>query len=280
VPFQNGQVLLSRDGAWVTLHALEPRVLALLGLDRVPVESFSTAEGIDRYLAAVDRAAAELADLYGRPVRFVHPLPRAGTGDLAARTALMRSLGGGAGFDLDSIVTLVPAKEGSLAALVADVSAGRELLAKLAPADREALRRGYGLSPAGDPLAAALVSAQKTPPMDALDEFLDLVARHLAAEKMEVRRLPLLNIPIALLGDRAGLSHSGFLITWNNVVVETVKTEARAEGFSSLIPAGDAAARESFGSLGIRLDLFPPLVRSVILNGGYRCASSHLRSGG
>jgi hypothetical protein len=280
VPFHNGQVLLSRDGAWVTLHALEPRVLALLGLDRVPVESFSTAEGIDRYLAAVDRAAAELADLYGRPVRFVHPLPRAGTGDLAARTALMRSLGGGAGFDLDSIVTLVPAKEGSLAALVADVSAGRELLAKLAPADREALRRGYGLSPAGDPLAAALVSAQKTPAMDALDEFLDLVARHLAAEKMEVRRLPLLNIPIALLGDRAGLSHSGFLITWNNVVVETVKTEARAEGFSSLIPAGDAAARESFGSLGIRLDLFPPLVRSVILNGGYRCASSHLRSGG
>ena len=63
-------------------------------------------------------------------------------------------------------------------------------------------------------------------------------------------------------------------------VVETLKTEVRAEGFASLIPAGDAAAREIFGSLGIRLDLFPPLVRSVILNGGYRCASNHLRSGG
>jgi hypothetical protein len=280
VPFHNGQVLLARDAAWVTLHALEPRILALLGLERVPVESFATAGGIDRYLAAADRAAGEIGDLYGRPVRFVHPLPSSGSGELTARTALMRRLGGGAGYDLDSIVTLVPAKEGRLAALVADVPAGRDLLAALKPADWDSLRRGYLLEPAGEPLASALTVAQRTPRMVALGEFLNLVAGHLATHGMEVRRLPLLSVPIPLLQDRDGLSHPEFLVTWNNVVVETRAGAVRAEGFSSLIPAGDARAREVFGALGVRLDLFPPLVRSVILNGGYRCASNHLRTGG
>ena len=78
MPFHNGQVLLTPGAAWMTLHTLEPRILALLELDRVPVASFATAAGIDRYLAAADQAAAELARLYGRPVRFVHPLPRRG----------------------------------------------------------------------------------------------------------------------------------------------------------------------------------------------------------
>jgi len=277
VPFHNGQVLLARDAAWVTLHTLEPRILALLGTDRVPIETFSTAQGIDRYLAAADRAAGELASLYGRPVRFVHPLPRAGSGSVAERTALMRRLGGGAGYDLDSIVTLVPAKGGRLAALVADVGAGSDLLSRLQPADWSALRNGYGLEPDGHALETALVAAQRTPEMAALGEFLDLAAAHLAGEGMAVRRLPLLTVPVALLRNRDGFSHPAFLITWNNVVVEKRKDTVRAEGFSSLIPAGDALAREVFGSLGVHLDLFPPLVRSVILNGGYRCASNHLR---
>jgi hypothetical protein len=265
VPFHNGQVLLTRDAAWVTLHALEPAILALLGLGRVPVESFAKPEGIDRYLAAADEAARELGTLYGRTVRFVHPLPKTAN--------LMRQIGGGAGYDLDSIVTLVPRKNG-VAALVADVSLGRDLLAKLPASDRDALRRGYGLESAGDPLA----TAQQTPGMDGLDAFLDLVAEHLAAQGMEVKRLPILTVPVSLLADRAGLDHSEFLITWNNVVVETRKNEVRAEGFASLIPSADARAREAFGALGVHLDLLPPLVRSVILNGGYRCASNHLRA--
>ena len=264
VPFHNGQVLLTRDAAWVTLHALEPAILARLGLDRVPVESFAKPEGINRYLVAANEAARELGTLYGRTVRFVHPLPKTAN--------LMRQIGGGAGYDLDSIVTLVPQKNG-MAALVADVSLGRDLLAKLPASDWDALRRGYGLESAGDPLAAA----QKTPGMDGLDAFLDLVAEHLAAQGMEVKRLPILTVPVSLLAYRAGLDHSEFLITWNNVVVETRKNDVRAEGFASLIPSADARAREVFGALGVHLDLLPPLVRSVILNGGYRCASNHLR---
>lgn len=274
VPFHNGQILLTPGAAWVTLHTLEPRILGILGLDRVPVASFATGQGLDRYLAAADQAAAELARLYGRPVRFVHPLPRQSAGDLLARTDLMHRIGGGAGYDLDSIVTLLPGGK----ALVADVGLGRSLLAKLPAADWDSLRRGYGLEPVGDALAAALAAAQRTPEMGALGGFLDLVAQELAGSKMEVRRLPLLTAPVPLLQDRTGLSHSSFLITWNNVVVEAREAQNRAEGFSSLLPSGDQAARDTFAALGVHLDLFPPLVRSVILNGGYRCASNHLRS--
>lgn len=257
VPFHNGQVLLTRDAAWITLHTLEPHVLSNLKLDRVPVETFSDPKGIDRYVTAVEKAAKELETLYGRPVRFVHPL-RSVDGP-----ALMRRFAGGAGYDLDSIVTLLPGKK----ALVADAGAGRELLAKMTPEDWKSLRDGYGLQPTGEALA----------PSAALGSFLDLVADQLRKEGMEVRRLPLLAVPVSLLRDREGLSHDEFLITWNNVVAETRGGRLRAEGFSSLIPSGDRLAREAFAASGARLDLFPPLVRSVVLNGGYRCASNHVR---
>jgi hypothetical protein len=273
VPFHNGQVLLTPDAAWMTLHALEPHILALLGIERVPVETFGSAPGIDRYTEAAGRAAAELGTLYGRPVRLVHPLPARGSGD----AALMRRIGGGAGYDLDSIVTFLPREGGRLAALVADVSAGRELLARMTPGDWTALREGYGLEPAA---AGPLAAAQDSPRAADLDAFLDLTAEHLRAEGFEVRRLPILAVPVALLRDRDGLSHREFLLTWNNVVVERRGATVRAEGFSSLLPSGDRAARDAFAALGARLDLFPPLVRSVILNGGYRCASNHVRAGG
>ncbi|MFL6202915.1 MAG: hypothetical protein ACJ76J_27415 [Thermoanaerobaculia bacterium] len=257
VPFHNGQVLLTHDAAWITLHTLEPAILSALKLDRVPVETFADAKGIERYLAAAEKAARELEALYGRPVRFVHPL--------RSEPALMRTIGGGAGYDLDSIVTLLPGGK----ALVADADAGRELLAKMKPEDWKSLRNGYGLQPTAEPVA----------PSAGLEAFLDLVADHLKKEGMEVRRLPLLAVPVAGLRDREGLTHDEFLITWNNVVAETRAGRVRAEGFASLIPAGDRLARAAFAAAGARLDLFPPLVRSVILNGGYRCASNHVRSG-
>jgi hypothetical protein len=278
VPFHNGQVLLTRDAAWLTLHTLEPRILALLGLDRVPIESFATAAGIDRYLAAADQAAGELAALYGRSARFVHPLPRSGSGDVATRRSFLWRLAGGAGYDLDSIVTLVPGRRGKVGVLVADVAGGRDLLARLVPGDWDGLRRGYGLEPTGEALATEIATAQRTPAMDGLGSFLDLTAEHFKSLGFEVRRLPLLAIPVPLLQDHSGLTHSSFLITWNNVVVERRKKTLRAEGFASLIPTGDRLARDAFASLGVHLDLFPPLVRSVILNGGYRCASNHLRT--
>lgn len=297
VPFHNGQVLLTRDAAWISIHSLEPRILALLGIDRVPVESFATAAGIERYFAAARQAAAELAALYGRPVRFVHPLPPAviGGGDrqLATSRDLILRAGGAAGYDLDSVLTLLPAAAaGSSAAagrspgtrgrpavaLVASLAAGRALLAALTSEDWEALRRGYDLAAAGGELAAALGAAQRTPAAARLDGFLDLVAAHLGSQGFRVERLPLLTVPVTLLSDHEGVAGREFLLTWNNVVLETRDGQLRAEGFSSLLPAGDREARRVFTAAGCSLDLLPALVHSIVLNGGYRCASNHLRA--
>jgi hypothetical protein len=281
VPFHNGQILPARDAVWITLHTLEPRILAILGLDRVPVQSFGTAEGIDRYIAAARRAADELGALYGRPAHFVHPLPE--SGPPADRSALMRRLGGGAGYDLDSLVTFLPGTP-QATALVADLAAGRKLVAGLSVAERKALRAGYDLEPDGDALAQALAAAQETPRAASLAGFLDLTAEHLAASGFRVLRLPLIRVPYTLLRDRSGLpemapgSDREFLLTWNNVVAETRDGKLRAEGFASLLPSGDAAARDAFQAAGAHLDLFPPLVRSIVLNGGYRCASNHVRA--
>jgi hypothetical protein len=279
VPFHNGQILPAEGSTWITLHTLEPRILALLGVSRVPVETFGTAAGIDRYVTAARQAARELSDLWGRPVRFVHPLPAGSQSDL------LRRIGGGAGYDLDSLVTLLPGRNGPPTALVADISAGRALLGRLPAAEWNALRTGWDLGPSGDPLSAALTAAQGTPRAEQLDGFLDLTAEHLAGEGFRVRRLPLLCLPFSLLRNPGDLQEGGeeFLLTWNNVVAETRgdggTLRLRAEGFSSLLPSGDRAATEAFAAAGARLDLFPPLVRSVVLNGGYRCASNHVRTG-
>jgi hypothetical protein len=296
VPFHNGQVLLTRDAAWISIHSLEPRILALLSIDRVPIESFATPAGIERYFVTARQAAAELAALYGRPVRFVHPLPpEVIGGDRQAATSrdLVLRAGGGAGYDLDSVLTVLPAAAaGSPAtagrppgtrgrpavALVASLAAGRALLSTLTSEDWEALRRGYDLAPAGGELAAALGAAQQTPAAARLDGFLDLVAAHLGSQGFRVERLPLLTVPVTLLSDHEGVAGKEFLLTWNNVVLETRDGRLRAEGFSSLLPAGDREARRVFAAAGCSLDLLPALVHSIVLNGGYRCASNHLRA--
>ncbi len=219
IPFHNGHILLTPEAMWISIHSVEIRALQLLGISRVPVQTFGTKAGVEKYLAAVREAADELSKLYGKPVRFVHPLD--------ADVALMRRLGGGGGFDLDSIVTVLP--EGG--ALVGDLSLGRKL------------QRGLANAP--------------------LQAFLDTVAAHLAKE-MKVQRLPLILV--------AG-KPKPYLITWNNVVLEG----RRAEGFASTLPEGDRLARDAFRAAGYDLVLFPPLMRSVMLSGGYRCASNHVR---
>ena len=293
VPFHNGQVLLTHDAAWVTLHTFEPRALQLLGVARVPVASFGTAAGVDAYVAAVGRAADELATLYGRPVRFVHPLPASSTeasaGVVVTATELMRRIGGGAGYDLDSLVTFAPTRDGRAAALVADLAAGQQLLADAPASELTALAASYelavgaGVRPAlaaeatAAEIRGALASENGGPRGRALASFLDLVAEHLAAQGLRVARLPLLLVPTALLGDGADSRYPHFLLGWNNVVVETREGGVRAEGFAALLPSGDRRARAAFDALGVHLDLLPPLVESVVRNGGYRCASNHLR---
>jgi hypothetical protein len=212
IPFHNGHILLTPAAVWISIHTVEFRALSLLGLDHVPTESFGP------YLDAVRQAAIELQAFYRRPVRFVHPLS-----DMAL-------LGGGAGFDLDSIVTMLPPSN----ALVGDIELGMQF------------------------------GGQRTSKAAALQRFLDAIAKELQHDGMRVRRLPLLLVPA---------EPADYLITWNNVVLEN----RRAEGFASQIAAADAYAKKTFAAAGYRLVLFPPLMRSIVLGGGYRCASNHLR---
>ncbi|HXU29511.1 MAG TPA: hypothetical protein VN851_02950 [Thermoanaerobaculia bacterium] len=279
VPFHNGQALIAPKAVWISIHTLEPRILEILGVPRIPVETFGTAEGIDRYLAAAHRAADELGVLYGRPVRFVHPLPD--HGELAARIELLRVIGGGAGTDLDSLVTLVPRRSGAadapLTAFVADVAAGEALLGRLSPADLASVRSTYGFSPGADP-AGLLKAGLATPSARGLGAFLDAVAAHLSAEGFEVRRLPLLFAPFSALARADELPEGGsFLIGWNNAVLETRGGAIRAEMFGSGLPTGDQEAITAYTSAGARLTLLPALPMSVIRGGGYRCASNHVR---
>lgn len=264
VPFHNGQILEAGGSLWVSVHSLEPRALELTGLDRVPVAELAGPAGA-RYVAAVRLAAAELGDLYGRRVAFVHPLP-ADDASGAERVAALYPLGGGAGFDLDSLVTLLTTSGGGTTALVADLDAGSELLAA-AGDELGAFAAGYALAP------SRLRVLQESSRARRLDAFLEVVASHLASDA-NVRRVPLLLLP---QGAGDGYSEPDFLVGWNNVVLEERDGAARAEGFASLLPSGDRLAREIFAEAGFRLELVPTLVGSVRRNGGYRCASQHVR---
>jgi len=267
MPFHNGNVLLTPTAVWITIHALEPRVLSILGLPRAPVETFETKAGVARYLRAVQQAVDELHAFYRKPVRFVHPMP---TDDSPEQ---MKRLGGGAGFDLDSIVTILPKSDGTTDALVADVDLGVKLVRDTPAAEWERFRRAYELR--DDVLATQIAAAQNAPEARALQQFLDDVAAQLRRDGMTVRRLPFLRLPQSLFA-RTDVPIP-VLITWNNVVLEKRGSERRAEGFASLITSADDLARRELAASGYRLDLFPPLIRSVVLGGGYRCASNHVR---
>ena len=260
--FHNGQILLTPKAVWISMHSVEFRALEVLGIDHVPVEQFESAEGIARYTHAAQRAADELSKLYDRPVRFVHELPHT--------PQQIEILGGGAGFDLDSIVTLLPHADGSIDALVGDVALGAKLAASAN--EWQQLEKTYSLAAnARD----AVMNFQSDPSSIGLQRFLDGCANDLAKRGLKVRRLPLLMIPTSLLVDEDRPETPYFLVTANNVVLE----RNRAEGFASGLRVVDSAARSTFKSAGYDLTLFPPLPRSVVLNGGYRCASNEVRVG-
>src|SRR5581483_1304287 len=167
--------------------------------------------------------------------------------------------------------------EGAAGALVADVALGQRLLAGATATDRAAFAARYGLR--GQPaLAAALAEAAGSARGQRLGSFLDLVAEHLRAQGLAVERTPLLVVPAALQLDGPLASGEDFLVTMNNVVVERRADRLRAEGFASGLPTLDDAARTAFAARGAHLDLLPTLAASVVRNGGYRCASNHLRA--
>ncbi len=270
-PFHNGQILLADGAAWVSLHSLERRVLQLLGEPRIPLAALQTAAGLRRYLVAVSRAAAELGTALGRPIRFVHGLPGAGSSQGRVREIL--ALGQGAGHDLDSLVTILPRAHALPAALVGSLEAGSDLLASQPPEAVAELARTFHLA-SGTRLVAEAVEAAGGVAGRGLEVFLDSIAKHLARLGLEVGRLPLALLPPPL---GRGLT-ARFLLGWNNTVLEVLDRKRVAVGFASGLPAGDELATLAFRRFGYALELMPPLSESVIRNGGYRCASNHLRT--
>jgi hypothetical protein len=273
VPFHNGQILSLPRTVWVSVHSLEVRILQLLGEERVPVDRLADAEGWSRYVGAAGVAAGELASLYGRRVEFVHPLDPA----TVPGSAFLEALGGGAGYDLDSLLTPLMTRDDRIVALVSDLDAGLEVLRRSTVDDLDRFSARWGATRAGDELRRQISEHQQSPPARRLDAFLEMISMHLRQTGVEVSRLPLLWIPPELMARPDAPLEQPFLITWNNVVQERVDGRARAEGFASLLPAGDDRARDRFSASGYDLWLLPPLVESVVHNGGYRCASQHLR---
>jgi hypothetical protein len=274
ISFHNGQILLTQDRLWVSVHSLEWTILRLLETDRVPTESFATDAGIDAYLDAAEEAAAQLGRMFGREPQFVHDLPRSGA--VSDRRAALMSLAGGGGFDLDSLITIVAGPDGQTHALVGDLDRGIDLLDGLSDGDVATLRTSYGVAPEVDAVGQILATSGGSRAR-ALDAFLEATVAHLDRAGLQVQRLPLLLAPTSIVAARAELEHDDFLIGWNNVVLSKAPGGHRAEGFASGIPSGDELARDRFRTASVELRYLPPLVSSVIRNGGYRCATNHLR---
>lgn len=251
IPFHNGHILLTPDTVWISMHAVAPRALSMLGLEHLP----ASRDDVIRFIDALHSAALELEHFYKRPVRFVHPLS----------ADVLDTLNGGAGFDLDSIVTILPPST----ALVGDITLGIEAGRRSPVAEWNDARRAYHLRAGRDDVLAT----QSAPATKDLQRYLDLIANDLARQGMHVRRLPLLNIPTSLVELADVPQDSSFLLTWNNVVLD----EDRAEGFASLLTSIDSDVRKTFAESGYELTFFPPLTHSVVLGGGYRCASNHVR---
>lgn len=275
-PFHNGQVLLTPGTAWISIHALEVRNLERMRRTAIPRKQFDTAKGIDDYLALTRQSMAELEKLYGRKVRLVHPLPE--KGKWTERKKLIDAIYGGGDFDLDSLVTLVPREDGTWTAFVADLSRDEELFRTTHAEEWERFRAAYGFAPTVE-LPRALEEAQRRARAKRLDTFVDLIARSLAGDGFDVQRVPLLLVPVSFLADTSTLEHPDFVVGWSNVVFErNAEGALRAHAFGSGLDAADRAVAAQFRAAGAELQFLPPLVRSVILNGGYRCASNSVRA--
>jgi hypothetical protein len=275
-PFHNGQVLLTPDAAWIAIHALEVRNLERMKRGAIPRKQFDTTKGIDDYLALTKQSLAELEKLYGQKVRIIHPLPD--SGKWSERKKLVDAIYGGGDFDLDSLVTLVPNGLGKGTAFVADLSLNEELFRDTSADEWGRFKRAYGIATSVE-LPKALADSQTSKRARGLDAFVDLIAKSLADEGFDVERLPLLLVPVPFLADTATLKHPDFVVGWNNIVFERGPNgRLRANGFASLLNSADDAIVERFHAAGVELQLLPPLVRSVILNGGYRCASNNVRA--
>lgn len=276
VPFHGGHMLTTPDAIWVSAHTLLPRVKEILGIrEALDLQTLRRPQVTQSVVAAIGAAADELEAAFGLPVRLTHALPQTGTE--AEIDAFEVVLGGGDGRDLDSILTIVSSPDGVVTGLVADLEMGRELLEAAPDADIRRIRELYQLLPSGKDLRGELGRAQSTPPNRQLQAYLDASAAYLRRQGIAVQRLPLLRVPEELVAEELRYARTSFMVSWNNVVLEQGAGFSRAEGFASGLDAADARVADIYASAGVSLRYVTPLSLSVMHDGGYRCASNHVR---
>lgn len=276
VPFHGGHMLTTPSTTWVSVHTLLPRVKEILGVDdKIDLRQLRQPRTLARLLAAIDTAGKEFEVVFGRPLRFVHELPKAGSD--AEVDAFVVALGGGDGRDLDSLITIAEKPDRRTAALVGDLTLGKKMLGDAPDDDLRELQSVYHLSLAGGELRRELSRAQSSLPNQQFDAFLDASAAFLRHQGLEVLRVPLLRVPEELLPVELRYSRDSFMISWNNVVLEEQTGTLRAEGFASGLATADEAVRQIFADAGVTLDYVAPLALSIMRDGGYRCASNHVR---
>lgn len=276
IPFHGGHTLATPGTTWASVHTLLPRIIEILGHTPTPGELTQPSK-LSEFLDATELARGEFESVFGQPVRFVHALPSPASSTSVDELETM--LIGGGTSDLDSLVTILPGITEDRIALVADFTLGRALIEQVDGDELDRFRDDYHLATGGEDLRRQLSEQPLTDVNRRINAFLDHTSRYLREQGMEVRRLPLLHVPEHLVEERLRLVRDGFLVTWTNVVYELVAAELRAEGFASGLATIDAHATETFRAAGVTLRLVPGLARSVMRDGGYRCASNHVRHG-
>jgi hypothetical protein len=282
--FHNGQLLPWKGKLYLSVHALEEETLRRQAVGELPPADRSELAGALRYLDNARTVASELGRSWGLEPVFVHAFPTGGERPaLESAVAVLRA---GAGHDLDSYMALLEDSQGAQQAVVGSVSAGLELIDKLDSADWAALRPALELR--GDlpdeTMRSLLRDQTRSASARAFGVYLDQIALHLESLQAgrSVARLPLVVFPVQLLHDRDRMQHAEFLLTWTNLVLETRPGPAgpvrSVELFSQGLPSGDRQARELFERFGYACRFFPTLRGSIVFDGGYRCASNHLRA--
>jgi hypothetical protein len=244
-----------------------------------------------RYLGQAEAVARELGEAWDLEPVLVHPMPAAADGpaEREAVASLIGTIRAGGGRDLDSYLAILEDAGGSERAVVGSVVLGTELAAGTAAADWTELARTLRLRRLPpETLQARLLEHNRTAEASSFAAYLELVARHLEGRLgRPALRLPLLLVPHELREDHDTLGADGaqsFLLTWTNLVAEE-RTSAdgtrqrSVELFRQGLPSGDALAVKLYAELGYTCRLYPALRNSLVLGGGYRCASNPLRRG-
>ena len=283
--FHGGHLLFTPESPWISVHSIETQILQRLDLQSIDVQKLIDTSGWKSFSEAANASAEELGKLGGHRVQWVHPWPSPPAG--MEHSDFVRCLGGGNDIDLDTLLTILPGGP-SDTAILGDLESGAALLGTVSDEELAEFSRRFQIRVPTRDLRDALTRWKGSPRVTGLSAFLELVATHLRAKGLRVRRTPLLMMPTPLIANHpkfaAEQPHAHFPIGFSNVVLdsqpapnEPAEFRLRAHSFESCLPTFDEEARRIFTEAGCELMLHPALVESIISEGGFRCATQEIR---